>query len=125
MSLSYETRRYEAPRLCTTDEYFAVGVYALYFLGYFFVIPAPVGVIIAHAQVDHADPVMQSHYRFQIRTFWIGLMYNVIGFPLCFVLIGFPILGWWFVWSLIRMVKGFQLVIDRKPIVNPDSWLFG
>ena len=76
-------------------------------------------------KVDDADPVTQSHFRFQIRTFWIGLLYNVIGIPLCLVLIGIPILAWWLVWSVVRIVKGGLLVLENKPIVNPRSWLFG
>jgi uncharacterized membrane protein len=78
----------------------------LYGVSYFNGITALIGVIIAHMKVDDTDPVLRSHYQFQIRTFWIGLL-------------------WWFVWSLIRIVKGFLLVTEHKPIVNPRSWLFG
>lgn len=122
MTLPYETQR-----PIVSDNVFAVVVYGLYGLGYFTAISALIGVIIAHLKVDedNTDPVLRSHYRFQIRTFWIGLLYLAIGIPLCVVLIGIPILVWWFVWSLIRIVKGFLLVIERRPIVNPRSWLFG
>ena len=76
--------------------------------------------------VDDADPVAQSHFRFQIRTFWIGVLYNAIGWALFPVmLIGLPILGWWFVWSLVRIVQGGLLAVENKPIANPTSWLFG
>jgi uncharacterized membrane protein len=71
------------------------------------------------------DPVLRSHYQFQIRTFWIGLLYLAIGIPLCMVLIGIPVLGWWLLWSLIRIIKGIMSVNEYKPIVNPRSWLFG
>jgi uncharacterized membrane protein len=119
------TMSYETPRPLVSDNTLATGVYVLYGLGYFTVITALVGVVIAHIKVDDADPVLQSHYRFLIRTFWIGLLYNVIGLPLCLVLIGFPILAWWFIWSLIRIVKGMLLISEHKPIANPGSWLFG
>ena len=79
----------------------------------------------AHVKVADAEPMVQSHYRFQIRTFWIGLLYLAIGIPLCLVLIGIPILAWWFIWSLIRIAKGILLVNEHKPIANPGSWLFG
>ncbi len=69
--------------------------------------------------------MLRSHYQFQIRTFWIGLLYLAIGIPLCLALIGIPLLIWWLVWSLIRIVKGILLVIEHKPIANPKSWLFG
>jgi uncharacterized membrane protein len=120
MTLSCETQR-----PIVSDNSLAVVVYLLYCVGYFTGISALIGVIIAYVKADDADPMLGSHYRFQIRTFWIGLLYLAIGFPLCMVLIGFPILAWWCIWSLIRIVKGILLVIEHKPIVNPKSWLFG
>ena len=86
---------------------------------------ALIGVIIAHVKVEDADPVLRSHYRFQIRTFWIGLLYLVIGIPLCMVMIGIPILAWWFPWSLIRNIKGIVALNEHRAIANPASWLFG
>jgi uncharacterized membrane protein len=103
----------------------AIIVYLLYGAGYFTGISALIGVIIAHVKAADADPVLQSHYRFQIRTFWIGLLYLVLGIPLCMLLVGLPILVWWFVWSLVRIIKGFLLINEHKPIPNPESWLFG
>ena len=103
----------------------AIAVYLLYGVGYFTGISALIGVIIAHVKVDDPDAVMRSHYQFQIRTFWVGLLYLAIGTPLCMVLIGFPILAWWFFWSLIRIVKGLVMVCEGTPIANPRSWLFG
>jgi uncharacterized membrane protein len=102
-----------------------IAIYALYVLGYFTVVTALIGVVIAYVKAEDADPVAQSHFRFQIRTFWIGLLYNVIGIPLCLVLIGFPIIVWWFVWSVVRIAKGGLLALENKPIANPRSWLFG
>jgi uncharacterized membrane protein len=119
------TLPYETERPIVSDNILGIAVYLLYCLGYFTGISALIGVIIAHMKVDDADPVLRSHYWFQIRTFWIGLLYFVIGIPLCLALIGIPILVWWFIWSLIRIVKGMLLVIEHKPIVNPRSWLFG
>jgi uncharacterized membrane protein len=117
----------ETQRPIVSDDMLATGIYLLYVAGYFFLIPALIGVIIAHVKLDDddIDPVLRSHYQFQIRTFWIGLLYIAIAFPLCLVLIGFPLLLWWFVWSLIRIVKGTLLITEHKPVANPSSWLFG
>jgi uncharacterized membrane protein len=123
MSMTYERHQPRPPLV--SDENFVVGVYVLYALGYFTLITALIGVIIAHSKVNHADEMMRSHYQYQIRTFWIGLLYNLIGVPLCLVLVGFPIMLWWFIWSLIRIIKGFTLIADNKPIDHPQSWLFG
>jgi uncharacterized membrane protein len=115
----------ETQRPIVSDNSLAIIVYVLYGVGYFTAISALIGVIIAHMKIDDADPTLRSHYRFQIRTFWIGFLYLAIGLPLSMVLIGLPILAWWFVWSVIRIVKGFLLLSEHKPIVNPGSWLFG
>jgi uncharacterized membrane protein len=115
----------ETQRPLVSDNILALIVYVLYCVGYFTGISALIGVVIAHAKVDDADPVLRSHYQFQIRTFWIGLLYLAIGFPLSLVLIGIPVLAWWLVWSLIRIIRGIILVNECKPIANPRSWLFG
>ena len=115
----------ESQRPIVGDDTLALIVYVLYCVGYFTGVSALAGVIIAHVKVDDADPVLRSHYRFQIRTFWIGLLYLVIGAPLSMVLVGIPILLWWFLWSLIRIIKGVVALNERRPIANPRSWLFG
>jgi len=56
----------------------AMIVYILYFVSYFTGITALIGVIIAHVQLASADGLLNTHYRFQIRTFWIGLLYIAI-----------------------------------------------
>jgi uncharacterized membrane protein len=119
------TLHYEAQRPIVSDDVLAVAVYVLYCAGYFTGISALVGVVIAHLKVDDSDPMLRSHYQFQIRTFWIGLLYLAIGFPLCLLLVGIPILVWWMVWSLVRIIKGIIALNEGRPIANPRSWLFG
>jgi uncharacterized membrane protein len=103
----------------------ALIVYILYFAAYFVGITAIVGVIIAHVQKGSGDAMLESHYDFQIRTFWVGVLYVVVGTVLAWVLIGFLILAWWFIWSLIRNIKGILALNENRPIANPTSWMFG
>jgi len=103
----------------------ALIVYVLYFIGYFTGITAIIGAVMAHIQVDTAEPMLKTHYQFQIRTFWIGLLYLVVGFVLLFVLVGFLVLFWWFIWSLFRNIKGVLALNEHRPIADPTSWLFG
>ena len=103
----------------------ALVVYVLYFVGYFTGITMIVGVIIAHVQIGSGDPLLDSHYRFQFRTFWIGVLYFIVGTILLFVLIGFLVYAWWFVWSLIRNIKGILALNENRPVPNPGSWMFG
>ena len=108
-----------------SDTQLALAVYILYLVGFFTAITALVGVIIAYAQIDKAGDMLRSHYRFQIRTFWIGLLYVVIGALSAIVVVGFFILLWWFIWTLVRCVKGLLALNEHRPIPNPGSWLFG
>jgi len=114
-----------APPPLVSNPQLALIVYILYFAAYVVGITALIGVIIAHVQVGTAEPLLASHYRFQIRTFWIGLLYLVVGFILVWVLIGFLVLLWWFVWSLVRNIKGVLALNENQPIANPGSWMFG
>jgi len=104
----------------------ALIVYILYFASYFLGgTTALVGVIIAHVQIEESDPFLRTHYQWQIRTFWIGLLYLAIGVLLMVVLIGFAVLVFWFVWTLVRTIKGVLALNENKPIARPKSWMFG
>jgi uncharacterized membrane protein len=115
-----------APRpQAVSDVTLAMVVYVLYFVGYFVALTPIAGVIIAYVQYGSADPLLQSHYRFQIRTFWISVLYVVVGIVLCFVIVGIVVLLWWFIWSLVRSIKGILALNEGRPIANPASWMFG
>src|SRR5215470_14783539 len=103
-----------------SDEQLVLIVYLLYFAAY-------IGVIIAHIRFPDATLLLRSHYQFQIRTFWIGLLYVVVGAVLfTFVpVIGVAILILWLIWSLVRNVKGLLALNDHKAIRDPTSWMFG
>ncbi len=116
----------DAPRQpVVSDTTVAMIVYVLYFVSYFTGLTGLIGVIIAHIQYGSADPLLQSHYRFQIRTFWIGILYLVVGVVLCLVLVGFAVLLWWLIWSLVRNIKGILALNEGRPIAIPTSWMFG
>jgi uncharacterized membrane protein len=111
-----------------SDRQLVLIVYLLYFAAYLFGITALIGVIVAHIRFPDVNPPLSSHYRFQIRTFWIGLLYVVVGTILAVTIlpvIGVAILIWWLIWSLVRNVKGLLVLNDNKPIQNPTSWMFG
>lgn len=107
------------------DRGYALAVYALYALGFLTVITTVIGLIIAYVKAATASGVWRSHFQFQIRTFWIGLVYFVVGFALLYFYIGFLIVLWWTIWTLVRIIKGAILLHDERPIAKPSSWLFG
>lgn len=50
-----------------------MAVYILYLVGFLAGITALVGLVLAYVNRSDASAWLQSHYTFQIRTFWIGL----------------------------------------------------
>ncbi len=103
----------------------ALAVYALYLVGFLTAFLTAVGgVILAYVVRKDAPEWLQSHYEFQIRTFWGGLIGSVVG------LILIPALGLGFLvwlaaglWFLIRSVAGLGQLLNNKPYPTPRSWL--
>jgi len=108
-----------------SGKYLALTVYILYLASFFVGITGVIGLVIAYVNIDGADPLLRSHYQFQIRTFWIGLLYLVVGAVLCLIVIGIAVLAWWFIWTLVRCVKGVLALNENRPIAYPTSWMFG
>ena len=92
-------------------------VYALQAAGFFLGITWIVAVVINYVKKeDVAGTWLESHFRWQIRTFWFGLLWGVIGGILAFVLVGFVILFADGVWIIYRIVKGWLNLSDGKPM---------
>ena len=72
-----------------------------------------------------ASQQVATHLRFQVRTFWVGVIYFTIGCLFWYFIIGVPLLLWWGAWTLVRVIRGMLLLNDGKPIPNPKSLLFG
>jgi uncharacterized membrane protein len=95
----------------------ATVVYALQAAGFFVGITWIVAVVIDYVKRDDTRGTwLESHYRWQIRTFWFGLLWGVIGGILVFVLIGFIVLAADAIWIIYRIVKGWLNLVDGKPM---------
>lgn len=88
-------------------------------------ITAIIGVIIAYVNATDPDERLRTHYRFQIRTFWIGMLYVLAGSITALIGVGVLILIWAVVWFMIRCVKGMVALNEGRAHPEPTSWLFG
>ena len=112
-------------------------VYALYLLGLINGLTVLIGLVVAYANRERAGPAMESHYTFQIRTFWIAIAWWIIaavlflwGIPLTFILIGIPlvvagglILAMTHIWFALRCILGLIYVSRGEAYPRPLSWL--
>jgi len=99
-------------------------VYILYLVALLVGVTALVGLIMAYVNRNDAPEWVQTHYRFQIRTFWIGLLYSLIGVLTCIIVIGFFWLMFVLVWWVVRCVKGMKQISRGLPCERPASWLW-
>lgn len=98
--------------------------YVLYALAAVAGFPMLVGLIVAYVARSDAPQWLQSHYTFMIRTFWYFIALAMVGMALAFFLVGFMLLWVLPLWLVIRVVRGWLLLENRKPVPDPESWLF-
>ncbi len=105
------------------DTTMAMVVYGLLLAGMVSGFTPVIGVVIAYVYQGKGPDWLDAHYRYQIRTFWIGLLYGLIATVLTLVVIGVPLLIALAVWMIIRCVKGFKGLQEQRPPSNPTTWL--
>jgi uncharacterized membrane protein len=100
-------------------------VYLLYLLGFIIHPASLVGLVLAFVNRDGASPLERSHYDFQISTFWRGLIIAIVGIVLIFVFVGWLVLLFWAVWTIVRCVKGLSNLSRGLPMAADIGWKFG
>lgn len=94
-------------------------IYALYAASFLVGISALVAIVINYVkQNDVAGTFLESHFRWQIRTFWFGLLWGIIGGITSLILIGWLVLLANAVWIIYRLVVGWINLNDNKPMYN-------
>ena len=92
-------------------------VYILQALSFIWGLPALVALIINYVKRDDArGTVYESHFNWQIRSFWFGLLWSVIGMVLAMFFVGFVVLFAVWVWMIYRVVKGFLKLTEGRPV---------
>ena len=82
------------------------------------------GVIAYIKRGENPSEWLQSHYTWQIRTFWVGFIATILCTPLVFIFLGIPLAILIAIWIIVRCVIGMLRLSDRKEIAHPKSWLF-
>jgi uncharacterized membrane protein len=86
--------------------------------------PSIVAVILNYVKRgDVRGTYLESHFRWQIRTFWFALLWVAVAFLFAITIVGIPF-AWLLVvatgvWVLYRIVRGWLALTDGRPI----EWL--
>lgn len=98
----------------------AMVVYILQAIGFFTAVTWIVAIILDYVKKDDAAGTwLESHYRWQIRTFWWGLLWGVIGSILLLILVGWFILVAAGIWIIYRIVRGVVYLNEARPMPVP------
>ena len=96
-------------------------IYALYAASFIFFVTGIIAVIMNYVKrSDVAGSWLASHFKWQIRTFWWGLLWSVIGFVTTPFIVGFPILFATVIWYWYRVIKGWLRLNDNKQMYVID-----
>lgn len=83
--------------------------------------PSIIAVIINYVKRAEArGTYLESHFRWQIRTFWFALLWVFIAVLIAFTFIGIPIaiiVAWLAgLWVLYRIMRGLLRLLNDKPM---------
>ena len=92
-------------------------VYILQALSFFAGLTLFAAVIVNYVRRDDARGTwVESHFRWQIRTFWCTLLGTALGALTVLFLVGWFILGAVALWLIYRIVKGWLLLSEKRPL---------
>ena len=88
--------------------------------------PSIIAVILNYAKRSEVRGTwLDSHFGWQIRTFWFALLWLVVGAMVFFTFVGIPaaIVIWVLtgLWVLYRIVRGWMTLSSGKPMPLPDA----
>ena len=83
--------------------------------------PSIIAVIINYVKRGDARGTwLESHFRWQIRTFWFGLLWFCLAYPLIPLFgLGIPLLFANTIWVIYRIARGWLRLNDRRPMPLP------
>jgi len=93
----------------------AMIIYALQAASFLLGVTLLIAVIINYVKKDEVQGTwLESHFRWQIRTFWFSLLWAVVGIVTLLFYIGIFILLADAIWMIYRIIKGGLRLNDSK-----------
>jgi uncharacterized membrane protein len=93
-------------------------IYGLYAASIIVGVTYFVGIVLNYVKRDDVRGTwLESHFTWQIRTFWYSLLWFVVGFPLIAAVgLGFVVWVVAGIWYIYRIVKGWLRLSESKPM---------
>ena len=90
--------------------------------GFVFGLPSLAAVVLNYVKRgEAAGSWLESHFRWQIRTFWFTLLWLVVSFLVMLTVIGIPIAAWVMIpvlglWVGYRVLRGWLALGNGRPV---------
>lgn len=86
-----------------------------------FSVPSIIAVVINYLKREEArGTFLESHFRWQIRTFWFSVLWCIIAAVLFITILGIPfaliVVFAAGIWAIYRIARGWLALRDRKPM---------
>jgi uncharacterized membrane protein len=92
-------------------------VYLLQALSFLLGFTSVIGVVVNYLRLaDVRGTWLETHFVWQIRTFWFQLLWGLVGLVTSVFLIGFLIWAGVYFWTLYRVVKGWANLAEERPM---------
>jgi len=93
----------------------ATVIYALQVATFFTGITFLISVIVAYVKREDVQGTwLESHFKWQIRTFWSSLLWSIVGVATLIIGVGFVIIFLNSIWLIYRIAKGWLRLNDGK-----------
>ncbi|MDA0218689.1 MAG: hypothetical protein O3B22_03775 [Proteobacteria bacterium] len=105
---------------------YPMAIYILYLASFVTGITWLIGGVMAILGRNEAPAWQASHLRFQVRTFWIGLLFGIIsGVTVPLLGLGILLGALTTIWIIVRCIKGILWLQQGASVPDPASWAFG
>ena len=97
----------------------ALLVYVLQGLGFFTGgVTYIVAIVINYIKMDEVRGTwIEGHFRWQMNTFWYGLLWSIVGLLFWLILMGWLASAIVSIWMIYRIIKGALYLNDDKAII--------
>ena len=97
-------------------------IYGLYGASLVMGVTAIVAIVLNYIKREEvAGTFLESHFRWQIRTFWFTLLWGFIGVITFIIIVGIFILIADVIWFIYRIAKGWLRLNEGKPMYAETS----
>jgi uncharacterized membrane protein len=94
-------------------------VYALQAASFLVGITYLAAIVLNYIKRDQTSgTIYESHFRWQMRTFWFSLLWGIIGFASALLIIGYFVLLANAIWIIYRIIKGWLRLAEGQEMYN-------